>query len=243
MDLPAAWVEHVQKIDWAQLKEKVQDYGPALKVIKGTWSRESLKEISDGKVFVSDEVMNKALAERFQKISAENAGITALELHSHENGKLDIEAVTRKGPVKLSGKIKEFVHQGDKSYMVYQVQQKKMPGHGMMSWIFSRVSLSMMEKMVGKVETPENLPVEIRHNDVKVDCSEILAASNFGQTRFHGHRLLDMIEIKGATPKENGIEFQTELHIPEDVKKDLKGILKDKGEKIKAGNDGKQHEQ
>ena len=72
MDLPAAWVEQVQKIDWAELKEKVQDYGPALAVIKGTWSRESLKEISEGKVFVSDEVMNKALAERFQKTSADN---------------------------------------------------------------------------------------------------------------------------------------------------------------------------
>lgn len=242
MDLPAAWVEQVQKIDWGELKEKVQDYGPALKVIRGTWSRESLREISEGKVFVSDEVMNKALAERFQKVEAVNRGITSLELHSHENGRLDIEATTSKGPVKLSGTIKEFVHQGDKSYMVYQVKQKKMPGHGMMSWIFSNVSLSMMEKMVGKVETPENLPVDISHNDVRVDCSQLLGASTFGQTRFHGHRLLDMIEIKGATPKEDGIEFQTELHIPEDVRKDLKGILKGKGEEIKAGSDERQRE-
>jgi hypothetical protein len=231
MDLPAAWVEQVQKIDWAELKEKVQDYGPALAVIKGTWSRESLKEISEGKVFVSDEVMNKALAERFQKTSADNKGIASLELHSHENGRLDIEAVTGKGPVKLSGKIKEFVHQGDKSYMVYHVQQKKMPGHGIMSWIFSNVSLSMIERTLGKIETPENLPVKISHNDVRVDCSQLLAASTFGKTSFHGHRLLDMIEIKGATPKENGIEFQTELKVPDDVKQDLRGLLRRGGDK------------
>ena len=60
MDLPAAWVEQIQKIDWAELKEKVQDYGPALKVVKGTWSRESLKEISEGRLFVPDEEFNQS---------------------------------------------------------------------------------------------------------------------------------------------------------------------------------------
>ena len=237
MDLPAAWVEQVQKIDWGEIREKVQDYGPALKVVRGTWSRESLKEISEGKLFVPDEVINEALMQGLQKKPQQ--GLESLSLHSHDDGKLDIEASTSKGELKLSGKIKEFVHQGDKTYMVYQVKQKKLPGHGLMSWIFSRVSLSMVERMVGKADTFDNLPVDIKHNDVKVDCGQVLAASTFGQTRFHGHRLLDMIEIKGATPKENGIEFQTELHIPDDVKDDLKGLLKGKGEEIKAGNDGK----
>ncbi|MBE6100630.1 MAG: hypothetical protein E7200_00785 [Selenomonas ruminantium] len=236
MDLPAAWVEQVQKIDWAQLKEKVQDYGPALKVVKGTWSRESLKEISEGRLFVPDEVINDALAKGLEKKPQQ--GLKRISLRSHENGKLDIEASTQKGELKLSGKIKEFVHQGDKTYMVYQVQKKRLPGHGLMSWIFSLVSLSMVERMMGKVDTFENMPVDIKHNDVRVDCSQVLAASTFGQTSFHGHRLLDMIEIKGAIPKENGIEFQTELHIPDDVKADLKGLLKSKGEEIRTENGG-----
>ena len=237
MDLPAAWIQQVQTIDWTQFKEKVQDYGPALKVVRGTWSRESLKEISEGRLFVPDEVINEALMQGLQKKPQQ--GLGSLMLHSHENGKLDIEASTAKGELKLSGKIKEFIHQGDKTYMVYQVQQKKLPGHGLMSWIFSWVSLSMVERMVGKAEFTDALPVEISHNDVKVDCGRVLAASTFGQTSFHGHRLLDMIEIKGATPKEKGIEFQTELHIPDDVRADLKGLLKSKGEETGAGSDGK----
>ena len=237
MDLPAAWVEQIQKIDWAELKEKVQDYGPALKVVRGTWSRESLKEISEGKLFVPDEVINDAIRQGLQKKPQQ--GLSSLVLHSHENGKLDIQAFTAEGELKLSGKIKEFVHQGDKTYMVYHVQQKKMPGHGLMSWIFSWVSLSMVERMVGKADFTEALPVDIHHNDVKVDCGRVLAASAFGQTSFHGHRLLDVIEIKGAVPKENGIEFQTELHIPDDVKRDLKGLLKGQGEEIGKDSDGK----
>ena len=237
MDLPAAWVEQIQKIDWAELKEKVQDYGPALKVVRGTWSKESLKEISEGKLFVPDEVINDAISQGLQKRPQQ--GLSSLVLHSHENGKLDIQASTAKGELKLSGKIKEFIHQGDKTYMVYHVQQKRLPGHGLMSWIFSWVSLSMVERMMGKAELSEALPVDISHNDVRVDCGQVLAASTFGQTRFHGHRLLDMIEIKGATPRENGIEFQTELHVPDDVKEDLKGILRNKGEETGAGSDGK----
>lgn len=236
MDLPAAWVEQVKKVDWAELKEKVQDYGPALKVLRGTWTKESLKEISDGKLFVPDDVMNEAIEESVKKAAAGGRDIQSVKLQSHENGRLDIEAVTSKGKLELSGEIKEFVHKGDTSYMVYKVRGKKLPGHGMMSWLFSNVSLSMMERMVGKIDFSDDLPVKISHNDVQVDCGKVLAASNFGQTRFHGHRLLDMIEIKGAVPKENGIEFQTEMHIPDDVKKDLKAILKDKGEEIKADN-------
>jgi hypothetical protein len=45
---------------------------------------------------------------------------------------------------------------------------------------------------------------------------------------FHGHRLLDMIEIEKATPKEGGIMFQTKLNIPDDVKDDLKNLLPQK---------------
>ena len=236
MDLPAAWVEQVKNVDWAVLKEKVQDYGPALKVLRGTWTKESLKEISDGKLFVPDDVMNEAIEESVKKAAAGGRDIQSVKLQSHENGRLDIEAVNSKGKLELSGDIKEFVHKGDTSYMVYKVRSRKLPGHGMMSWLFSHVSLSMMERMVGKVDISEDLPVKISHNDVRVDCGKVLAASSFGQTRFHGHRLLDMIEIKGAVPKENGIEFQTEMHIPDDVKKDLKAILKDKGEEIKADN-------
>ena len=49
IDLPAGWLEKIHNIDWAEIKEKVQDYGPALRVLRETWSRETLTEISQGK--------------------------------------------------------------------------------------------------------------------------------------------------------------------------------------------------
>ena len=231
MDIPASWLEQIQNIDWVEVREKIQDYGPALKVLQGTWTRESLQEMSEGKLFVPDEVLNDALAERLTAM-APKQDLKSLTLTSHKNGKLDIEAETEKEKLKLSGEIKEFVHKGDKTYMVYHVSSKRLPGHGLMSWLFSQLSLSMVKSMVGDIQISEALPLEIHHNDVSIDCSRILAESDFGKTTYKGHRLLDLLEIKSAEPREGGIMFATELHIPDDVKADLKGMLGKSDEKI-----------
>lgn len=226
MDMPANWQQTLEKIDIAQVTQAVEDYGPAIRVVRDTWDRETLEELADGKLFVSDEMMNDAIAQSLAD-AGEAAPVKGLTLQSLANGRLKITADTRKiGPVELTGTIEDFVHDGDKSYMKFRVREKNIPQHGLMSWVFSRISLSMAERMVGHLEMPENLPVAIKHNTIFVDYSEVLAASRFGQTEVRGHRLLDMIEIKSATPKEGGILFETRLHVPDDVKASLLEIVK-----------------
>lgn len=224
IDIPANWMEKVQNIDWSKVKESVKDYGPAIKVLQQTWSKESLLEISQGKLFVPDSVINEAIAKKIP----EGGSVTGVTVTSHANGRLDIRAETKKvGPVELSGEIQEFVHDGDTSYMKYRVRSRNIPEHGLMSWVFSRVSLAMAERMVGHVELSEDLPISIRHNTVTVDYSKVLAESDFGKTEYQGHRLMDMLEIKGAKPKDGGIEFDTKLNVPDDVKKALVAVLAD----------------
>ncbi|SFT50639.1 hypothetical protein SAMN02910356_00853 [Selenomonas sp. GACV-9] len=226
IDLPANWQEQIQNIDWSKVKEAVKDYGPALRVIQQTWSQETLLEISQGKLFVPDDVINEALAKR---IPAEGK-VKAVTIRSHANGRMDIatDTTAKVGRIELSGEIKEFVHEGDRSYMVYRVRERNLPSQGLMSWIFSRISLSMAERMFGHIEISDDLPLEIHGNTVKIDYSKVLADSDFGQTEYQGHRLIDMIEIKDACPKEGGIEFQTKLNIPDDVKDALVRLVKGK---------------
>ena len=225
IDLPANWQEQLQNIDWGKVQEKVADYGPALKVIKDTWDRETLAEISQGNLFVSAKMLNEVIAKNIK----EDSPAKSVVLESKANGRLNVTVDTAKiGKVELSGEVKEFVHDGDKSYMVYRVRERNIPNHGLMSWVFSRISLAMAQRMVGKLEISEDLPVEIKSNSVRIDYSKVLAESDFGKTMFHGHRLLDMIEIEKATPKEGGIMFQTKLHVPDDVKDDLKALLPQK---------------
>ncbi len=227
IDLPANWQEQLQNIDWGKVQEKVADYGPALSVIKDTWDRETLAEISQGNLFVSDKMLNDAIAKNIKEDSPAKAVI----LESQDNGRLKVTVDTAKlGKVELTGEVKEFVHTGDKSYMVYRVRERNIPSHGLMSWVFSRVSLAMAQRMVGALQVSDDLPVEIKHNTVRIDYSKVLAESEFGKTMFHGHRLLDMIAIEKATPKAGGIMFQTKLNVPDDVKDDLKALLPQKND-------------
>lgn len=227
MDMPASWAEAIEGVDWAQFTQKVADYGSVLAVLRSTWSKETLGEINEGRLFVPDDVLNDAIKQRIPP----DSNVTALTLHGQKNGRLLVQAETRSfGAIELQGEIKEFVHQGDASYMVYRVREKNLPNHGLMSWVFSRISLSMAERMVGKVDFPDSLPTTIKGNTIRVDCSTALAESQLAKTEFQGHRLLDMVEIEGATPKEGGIEFDTKLNVPDDVRDALKALLKDKME-------------
>lgn len=228
MDLPANWQQAIANIDIAKIEQAVEDYGPAIEVVRDTWDKATLEEIADGKLFVSDEMMNDAI-EKSLADAGDTAPVKSLRLQSLANGRLKITADTRKvGPVELTGTIEDFVHDGDKSFLKFRVREKNIPQHGLMSWVFSRISLSMAERMVGHLEMPENLPVTIKHNTIYVDYSGVLAASRFGQTEVRGHRLLDMIEIKSATPKEGGILFETRLHVPDDVRASLLAIVQDR---------------
>ena len=226
IDIPAHVIEQVQNIDWGSIREAVQDYGPVLTVLRDTWDRETLSQIAEGHLFVRDDVMNEAIANNI----GTDGTIRGIVLTSHENGRLDIVCTTTKKykKIELSGTIEEFVHDGEKSYAVYRVRKKKVPNHGLVSWVFSRISLSMVESMVGRLDVSDRLPVDIKGNKVLVDFRSVLAASKFGQTEFRGHRLMDMIEIEGAQVREGGIMLDTKLNVPDDVREALKEILKEK---------------
>lgn len=235
MDMPANIQQALANIDVAKIQQAVADYGPAIEVVRGTWDHATLKEIADGKLFVSDKMMNEAIARQLEKQAEADAPVTSVTLTSHENGRLDITADTKKvGPVELSGTIEEFVHDGAHSYMKYRVRSKNIPQHGLMSWVFSRVSLSMAERMVGKIDMPENIPVSIKHNTVTVDFHDVLAASVLGTTKVEGEPLLDMVEVKDATPKDGGILFTTELHVPDSVKATLLRVVTSSVEETEA---------
>ena len=226
IDIPANFIEQVKNIDWSGVREAVKDYGSVLTVLRDTWDRETLAQIADGHLFVRDATLNEAIA---KNIGTEGT-VRGIELHSHADGRLDLICTTSKKykKIELSGTIEEFVHDGDKSYAVYRVRKKNIPDHGFVSWVFSRVSLSLAERMMGRFDVSDTLPVEIRGNKVYVDFHEVLAASKLGQTTFQGHKLTDMIEIEGASVQEGGIMFDTKLNVPDDVREALKAILKEK---------------
>jgi len=214
LDMPAV-IQEVQQVDWGALQEQAADYRPVLDVVKKTWSKESLLDIMRGHIAVPDATINEAIAARID----ENSQVKSLKLTSRENGRLDILADTKKiGRVELSGTIDDFVHNADKSYMTYTIKERALKDHGLMSWFFSRISLSMAEKLVGHMELSEDLPTEIHGNHVTVDFHDLLRASDLGQTSFRGYNLLDMLHIENAVPHDGYVEFKTSLDLPDGLK-------------------------
>ncbi len=222
IDLPSSF-ETIVNIDWDMVKGKVQDYAPVIDVIKNTWTHETLKEIIDGKVFVSDDIINDVL----KKNITEGSQITALKITSKETGTLDIYGETKNlGRVELSGTIEECIHNEKGTYVSYHVRERELKDHGLGSWIFSRISISMTQKITGGLKFSDNVPTKIHGNTIRVDLTKIVNESDFGTTEFHGYRLADMVEIEGAKPKAGGIELDTKLNVPDEIKALLIGILK-----------------
>ena len=226
IDIPANFIEQVKNIDWSGIRGAVKDYGPVLTVLRDTWDRETLAQIAEGHLFVRDAILNEAITKNI----GTDGTLRSVVLRSHANGRLDLICTTNKKykKVELSGTIEEFVHDGAKSYAVYRVREKNIPDHGFVSWVFSRISLSMVERLMGHFDVSDRLPVDIHGNKIRVDFHEVLAASRLGQTEFQGHKLTDLIEIEGAAVQEGGILFDTKLNVPADVREALRAMLYEK---------------
>ncbi|MDD7678580.1 MAG: hypothetical protein SOV95_00420 [Anaerovibrio sp.] len=223
MDMPAIISEYFPGISAESISEAVEDYQPAWQVIQHTWSNETLKEIMQGKVSVPDSVINEAIAESLQaeKDGSEAAAeppVTELKLTSRENGRLEIFANTKKiGRVEFSGTIEEFVHNKEDSHVTYRVRERALKDHGLASWFFSRISMSLSQKLFGKLDLGESLPTTIKGNYITVDCRKALKQSKLAKAEIKGYPVLDMLEIKNAVPHDGYIMFETRLNIPQEI--------------------------
>ena len=223
MDMPAIISEYFPGISAESISEAVEDYQPAWQVIQHTWSNETLKEIMQGKVSVPDSVINEAIAESLQaeKDGSEAAAeppVTELKLTSRENCRLEIFANTKKiGRVEFSGTIEEFVHNKEDSHVTYRVRERALKDHGLASWFFSRISMSLSQKLFGKLDLGESLPTTIKGNYITVDCRKALEQSKLAKAEIKGYPVLDMLEIKNAVPHDGYIMFETRLNIPQEI--------------------------
>ncbi|MDY4883003.1 MAG: hypothetical protein SO129_01320, partial [Anaerovibrio sp.] len=144
--------------------------------------------------------------------------VTELKLTSRENGRLEIFANTKKiGRVEFSGTIEEFVHNKEDSHVTYRVRERALKDHGLASWFFSRISMSLSQKLFGKLDLGESLPTNIKGNYITVDCRKALEQSKLAKAEIKGYPVLDMLEIKNAVPHDGYIMFETRLNIPQEI--------------------------
>lgn len=224
LDLPVdIQADAIGNINFSNISEKVANLEPVMTVVRHTWSTQTLEGLKEGKVTVPDEVINDSLA----RYSDENAHVYHIKVTSLGENKLRLVAETKKfGTVDIVCRIDQLEHNKDISLLKMTILEKDLPNHEVLSWIVSRVSLSMVEKMVGKIELGETIKTKIVHDTIAIDFHEALAQTDFGKSNLFGYKMSDAVVIENAVPKDGYIEFKTSLAMPEAVKSMLYNIVK-----------------
>ena len=213
IDLPAGWQANVLSFDISSIGDFVSDMVPLIDIVRDTWNKETLTELAEGKIFVADAVLNNILKERIK--NDDHSPLKNITVTSAASGKLTINATMNNNKsLLLEGMIEEFVKDADKTRIVYNVTKHKMPGsHNLTAFVFKNLSLSTTQKLFGNLRSvTAELPVEVKHNKVAVNLTDVLAASRFASAVLpDGQKLIDTIEIEGARVKEGGLEIDTKF--------------------------------
>ena len=217
--LPAAVTDTIQS--WST-ESPVLDLSDKLGVVKETWDLQTFSELQEGKVAVPDEVINDTLA----KAIDDSERVKELKIESLENHQLKITAVTAKsGKIEMLCQVEKFEHDKDHSVVKLKAMSKKLPERPMMSWIFSRISLSLATKLVGHIDPGKGLNMEFNGNEITVDFHQALYQSAAGSVELFGYRPLDYLTVYSATPNKGYVEFQTNMALPDNIKEIIQNSL------------------
>jgi len=219
VDLPA---DFSHTINFSSIEAKMPDLSPVITIIQETWDHETLAGLEQGKVAVPDAVINQSLTAAL----GDDTRVKELQISSLGDGKIKIAAVVpQAGHIVLVCKLEQFQHDKQRSVMTMKILNKKLPDKPMLSWIFSKVSLAMAAKFVGKVDFGPDLLVDIKGNTVTIDFHQALYNSRFGSAELFGFKLLDALVITQAVPQQGYVEFDTALDMPDSIKSMLQNIL------------------
>ncbi len=201
---------------------KIPDLSHVIAVLKETWNLQTFKNLEQGKVALSDDVINESLASAIE----DSEEIKELSITSLDDHKLKITALTKKtGPMVFLCRVEQFEHNKDYSIMKLKVLDKKLPNKPIVSWIFSKVSLAMVTKMVGNVDPGHGLGIKIVGNEVTIDFHQALYNSNIGTIDVLGYKPLDAVIIKEAKPEKGLINFTTSIDLPDYIKDRIRNVL------------------
>ena len=209
--------------DLGAISDSIADFTPAANMIRQIWNTQTLAQLMDGKVAVPDEVINESLA----KYIDEDSPIYNIKVTSVGDNKLQLMAETKKfGRVDFLCRIDQFEHNKDISFLKFTVLEKNLPDQGLLSWVVSRLSLSMMEKLVGHIDFGDSISTKVVRDTVAIDFHEALNNTVFGKASLLGYSVSDALVIESAEPKEGYVEVKTSLNLPDSVKTALYNILK-----------------
>jgi hypothetical protein len=126
MDMPVVISSHVMESvkGWSS-EMKIPDLSHVIAVLKETWDLQTFTNLEQGKVAISDDIINQSLAATIE----DNEQVKELSITSLEDHKLKITALTKKaGHVIFVCRVEQFEHNKENSFMKLKIVDNRKHG-------------------------------------------------------------------------------------------------------------------
>ena len=102
----------------------------------------------------------------------------------------------------MSGVLSSFEYEKGRLVMTYEVHKKTLPDKKVLSFVFSRISLAMTQKLLGHAETGDQMEIEIHGNTVTVSMNGLDENSDLAKGSAMGKILAGHLVISQAECRE-----------------------------------------
>ena len=207
------------------LKEKINipNVGKeSLEEIKQVWSAQTIKDLLNGSLIISYDLINKQLAEHSISPSVNDIVISPVE-----DNLLNIKFKHEQyGAISCTGEIIAFKHNDKESYLSFKIKEKEIKGKNIISKIIADIGYFIFTKLLGKFPNfSEEINVSMTEDILKVDYREYLLQSNFN-IKIMDKDIINLVDVLSLEPNAEGIKVNTNLKVSPVIRKMMEMIIK-----------------
>ncbi len=208
-----------------RLKEKINipNVGKeSLEEIKQVWSAQTIKDLLNGSLIISYDLINKQLAEHSISPSVNDIVISPVE-----DNLLNIKFKHEQyGAISCTGEIIAFKHNDKESYLSFKIKEKEIKGKNIISKIIADIGYFIFTKLLGKFpKFSDEINVSMTDDILKVDFREYLLQSNFN-IKIMDKDIINLVDVLSLEPNAEGIKVNTNLKVSPVIRKMMEMIIK-----------------
>ncbi|MBQ8707049.1 MAG: hypothetical protein IJ523_03050 [Succinivibrionaceae bacterium] len=178
------------------------------------WAINALPEIADGRVFISEALINTFLGTQIK----DNDSFKSVDVNCYGSGTIDCLVEHSMGRFLIKAEILECVHDQKKSNLVLCINDKKVMSSGGLQKLLASVTMTLANNFLGKYlnQTLRSGVKLIYGSDVlTVDFAALLKNSELGQYMVDDKPAVYIVTIQKATVVDGGIELSLKYNVPD----------------------------
>ena len=194
----------------------------SLEEIKQVWSAQTIKDLLNGSLIISYDLINKQLAEHSISPSVNDIVISPVE-----DNLLNIKFKHEQyGAISCTGEIIAFKHNDKESYLSFKIKEKEIKGKNIISKIIADIGYFIFTKLLGKFpKFSDEINVSMTDDILNVDFREYLLQSNFNR-KIMGKEIINLVDVLSLEPNAEGIKVNTNLKVSPVIRKMMEMIIK-----------------